>query len=513
MKVCLIKPPILFKGLSFSFMPSPPLGLAYIAGSLLHENYEVDVIDCSAEGIDNVTDFRRDVKVLGLNIPNTLDKIDPVTEIFCLSFMFTNNWLHDRELVRAIKNAYPKSIIVAGGEHATAAPELCLNQSPIDYIVMGEGEQTIVELLDAIKNNKDIDKVSSIVFKKQGELFKTIRRRRIQEIKEIPWPAWHLFPLEKYFSNEISYGVYRGRTLPVMATRGCPYECTFCSSPQMWGRNYEMRPPSDFIDELEFLHKEYGVVNFDLFDLTAIIHKKWILEMCEEIVKRGLVISFQLPSGTRAEAIDLEVSESLWVAGCRNITYAPESGSEKILKDVKKKVSLDKMLTSIKYSSQSKLNIKLNMIIGFPDETHKDIWSTILFLVKCSWYGANDAMPATFSPYPGSNLFNKLQEEKKLDLYSDEYFFEIINSYDLWPTKVYSQKINPIFIKLYSFLILIIFYFSNYLFRPIRLYRTLRNVFTNQHESRLEQILYKNFIAWFVKRKNKKIKNFTSNNI
>jgi len=413
--------------------------------------------------------------------------------------MFTNNWLYDRELVKDLKIKFPETVIIAGGEHANAVPEYCMKQAPVDYIVFGEGEETVSQLVTCIQNGTDTALVDGIVYRMNGEIIRNKKRKRIAQIENISWPAWDLFPLDKYFKHEISYGLYRGRTLPVMATRGCPYECTFCSSPQMMGRKYEMRPASDFVDELEYLNKNYGVVNFDFFDLTAILHKSWIVEMCQEIINRKMQITYQLPSGTRSEAIDKEVAQMLYNSGCKNITYAPESGSERVLKDIKKKIKVNNMLKSIKYSNQVGMNIKLNMIIGFPDETHSDIWATLWFLIKCSWYGAHDTAPGVFSPYPGSELFERLQSEGKIDINSDNYIYEIISSYDLWPQKIYSNKMSATSIKIYTFLLLFSFYASNYIFRPTRFFRTLKNIITKKHESRLEQVLHKNFVSQILK--------------
>ncbi|MCB9256469.1 MAG: radical SAM protein [Chitinophagales bacterium] len=288
--------------------------------------------------------------------------------------------------------------------------------------------------------------------------------------------------------------MYRGKTLPVNATRGCPYTCTFCSNPQMWGKKYFMRSPEDFVDELEFLNKTYGVVNFDLYDLTAIIFKDWIIAMCKELIHRNLNISYQLPSGTRSEAIDFEVASLLFQSGCKNISYAPESGSKKVLREIKKNVKIERMFTSIKHSNKAGLNIKLNMVIGFPDDTHKDIWQSFWFLTKCSWYGANDAAPAVFSPYPGSQLFDRLVAEKSISLDSDEYFFDILNTYDVMPPKVFAKHLSTLSIKIYVLLFVLIFYGSNYLFRPQRLLKTIYNVFTGAEENKIDQILRKNLI-------------------
>lgn len=495
MKICLIKPPILHKGASFALMPTPPLGLAYIAGALKKAGIDVQVIDATAEGVNNIEKFREGIFVFGLNKYEIVSRIDKDVDVICFSFMFTNNWMYGRELIAEVRKSFPDQTLIAGGEHVNAAPEYCMKQAKgLDYIVFGEGEETILELLEVDRKKRNITKVDGIAYRNEEEIICNIKRKRKNDIAEIVWPAWELFPVKKYFENRMSHGVFRGDTLPVMASRGCPYACTFCSSPQMWGRKYQVRPPADFVDELEYLYNTYGAVNFDLFDLTAIIYKDWIIEMCQEIMKRGLNITYQLPSGTRSEAIDYEVATHLYKSGCKNITYAPESGSETVLKAVKKKVKIQNMLDSIRYSCKAGMNIHLNMIIGFPDDQHKNIFETLWFLLKCSWYGANDVAIAVFTPYPGSELFDRLTEEGKLNIYDDKCIEEIIDSYDLWPSKVYSNNISAAWIKFYVFLLLISFYSTNYLFRPIRLFRTLKNLLFNKHESRLEQILYKNFI-------------------
>ncbi|MEX2590176.1 MAG: cobalamin-dependent protein [Chitinophagales bacterium] len=493
MKICIVRPSVLHKEVAFSHMPVAPLGPAYIAAVLREEGHEIQALDAAIEGYDQVEKFKFGTYIFGLNKENTIKQIDEGTEIICFSFMFTNNWYFDRELVDEARKKFPDSVIIAGGEHVTAVPEYCFDTAPeLDYIVMGEGEATIVELIHCIENNKPVDEISRIAFKKNTsvQVNNTSRKiKRVQQINDIPWPAWDLFPLQKYFENKITYGVYRGNSLPIMASRGCPYECTFCSNPQMWGRKYSLRSVMDFVDEMEFLNSKYNVVNFDFYDLTAVIKKYWIIEMCDEIMRRNLKICYQMPAGTRTEAIDFEVAEKLYKSGCKNITYAPESGSDIVLSDIKKKVKLEHLLESIRFSKDVGMNIKLNIMVGFPDETHIDILKTISFLVKSSWYGANDMYPAVFSPYPGSALYDRLVSDGEIDLYSDEYIMEIINSHDLWPGKVYNNKISSNTIKFYTVIMYLAFYSSNFLFRPQRFYNLIKNLVTSKHESRSELVI------------------------
>jgi len=508
MNICFIRPSGIYKGLAISLLQTAPLGLAYVAGAVLNAGYNVKVIDAAVEGLEKVQPFKYETFILGLSIEDTILRIGEEIDVISVSCMFTNNWLFERDLLIEIKKRFPNKILIIGGEHASAVPELCFKQvQSLDYVVLGEGEATMVELLNAIKDKKEINQLPSICYRNDfGDIVKNELKKpkRISQINKISWPAWDLFPMDYYFQKKISYGVYKGNTLPIMASRGCPYECTFCSSPQMWGRKYELRDVVDVVNEIEHWKDKYDIKNFDFFDLTAIIKKDWFIALCDEIISRGIKITYQIPAGTRSEAIDKEVAQKLMLSGCSNITYAPESGSKKILKDIKKKVDLSNMLQSIKWSNRMGMNIKLNIIIGFPDESHFDIFGTLFFLIKASWYGAHDMYPAIFSPYPGSSLFDRLEKEKKVNLETDEYLLEIINSHDLWPGKIYNDKMSCLSLKIYSILSYFVFYGSNYLFRPYRIYKTIKNLLTGKHESRAEMIIdqtYRKLLAFKWKKK------------
>lgn len=493
MKICLIKPSTLHKALAVSNMTTAPLGLAYIAGALKKAGHEVQVIDAAVEGFYEVEKFRFDTCIFGLNPEKTIALVKPDTEIIGFSFMFTNNWPLHKEFVQEARKKFPHAVTIAGGEHVTSVPEYSFETAPgLDYIVLGEGEATLLELMKCIEQKKPVDEIARIAYRKGGKaIVNNFSRRikRVEDINSIPWPAWDLFPLDKYFTHKITYGVYRGNTLPIMASRGCPYDCTFCSSPQMWGKQYNIRDINDFVDEMQFYYQNYNVSNFDFYDLTAIIYKDWIIKLCDEIIRRGLKITYQIPAGTRSEAIDYEVAKKLYQSGCKNITYAPESGSPKVLKAIRKRVKLSNMLDSIKFSNQVGMNIKLNIIVGFPDETHLDNWKTAIFLMQCSWYGAQDMYPAVFSPYPGSAYYERLAKEGKVNIYCDDYFMQIISSHDLWPGKTYNDKMSSKIVKMYTVILYLAFYGTNFLFRPIRIYRMIKNLITNKHESKAELVI------------------------
>jgi radical SAM superfamily enzyme YgiQ (UPF0313 family) len=492
---------------SIAMKPSPPLGLAFIASALERVGHNVKIIDAVAEKPDQFIDFYNDIVTMGLSYQEIRDMIPVDTDVIGFSLMFTNNWLSDKKLINYLSEEFLNALIIAGGEHITAVPELSLKQAEgLDICVVGEGEETIVELMQKIEDNNSLDDVKGIVYRDKSRIINVNgRRERKKDIEDIAWPAWHLFPLSSYQEQEISFGVVHGElSLPLMATRGCPYKCTFCSSPSMWGTRYYMRSPKDVVDEMAYFKKTYGAKNFDFYDLTAIIKKEWIIELCKELLERKLDITWQIPAGTRSEVIDREVSHYLYKAGCKNITYAPESGSPEILKAVKKKVVLSRMFDSVIDSRKENMNIKLNMIIGFPEETHRTVFQTFWFLIKSSWYGVNDMFPAVLVPYAGCDIYNRLLKEKRIDPETDQYYYDLIYSDAFFGSKYYNDNIPQFMLNTYRVLYLVIFYGTNYLFRPMRFFKTIRNLITKNFESRGESTLHKILSRSFFKKSKSK---------
>jgi radical SAM superfamily enzyme YgiQ (UPF0313 family) len=478
--------------------------MAFIAGALKTAGHKITVLDAIAENPEQFTVLKGDIEVNGLTNSEVVDRIPKDVDAIGLSIMFTNNWLNDRALIDCIGERFKNIPIFAGGEHITGMPERCIKQTKhLKVCVLGEGEETVIELINNIHSDESLAQVEGICYKSEsGEIKLNPRRKRIREVEGIAWPAWELFPIKSYQEHELSYGVIKNElSLPIVATRGCPYECTFCSSPQMWGTRYFMRKPSDVVDEIEHFQKLYGATNYDFYDLTAILNKGWIIEFCKELLERNIVITWQIPAGTRSEAIDAEVAHYLYKTGCRNITYAPESGSVEILKAIKKKVQLSKMLQSFYYTQKEGMSIKLNMLIGLPEEKHKHIWETMWFLVKASWYGVNDIFPSVLVPYAGCTLFDELVREGKINPNDDEYYFRILRGETFFTSYFYNEHIGQKFLRLYRVVYLLVFYGTNFLFRPQRLYRTIRNIATKRFESRGEIRLYETLKRNFPKQK------------
>ena len=490
-KICLIRPSIVVPDSNAITIFTPPIGLAYIAGALRSAKFKVQMIDAVGEALDTRHPSNNDCYAYGLSQEQTIDRINPDTEIIGIALGFSFEWPTCRDLMNAVRKKFPKALLIGGGEHITAVPIQSLEDSAIDIGVLGEGEETAVEIAIAVsKNRLNPKEIPGIVFRdKLGNIHINERRPRKRNLDDIALPAWDLMPIENYLERGYGFGVNRGRSMPMMASRGCPYQCTFCSNPSMWTTRWIARNPDLLLDEMQLYQEIYNIENFDFYDLTAIVKKSWIVDFCEKIEERNMTFTWQLPSGTRSEAIDTEVAALLYKSGCRNMSYSPESGSVGVLERIKKKISLDSVINSIDASFTNKMNIKTNIIFGFPDETLKEIFESYRFIIRMAIAGAYDISIWGFSPYPGSELFSHISTTGKLKM--DDAYYDSLRSYaDPSRTISYSVHISDKLLKILRFVGTALFYITSWCRRPNRPFRIIWNLMTGKQESRAELGLY-----------------------
>ncbi len=470
----------------------PPIGPAYLAASLRQQGHNVAIVDPVGEAPGEVNPIAlRPLVTYGWSLEKIVAAFPADTQYIGLSCMFSHEWPVSKQLARLLRERFPKAVIIAGGEHITAAPEHSLRDAPeIDYAALGEGEETMAELLRTLESGSTEPAfVRGIIYLRSGRVHKTEHRERVRSIDQIPWPAWNLVPMENYLANALSYGVGPGRSMPIMATRGCPFECTFCSNPNMWQPRWYARTPKDVADEIETYARQYNATNFDFYDLTAIIRKDWIVEFCKELLRRKLNVSWQLPAGTRSEAIDAEVSALLAHSGHRNLVYAPESGSDRVLKIIKKKVKLDRMIDSMRVAIKNGISVKLNMIFGFPQDTPGDIFRSYGFLAKVAWVGVDDVTIATFCPYPGSEMFNDLQRSGRIKELNDDYYYHLAAMGDVKFADSFAAAISGRALLWYKLVGIFLFYTLSYLRRPQRIFQTVWHLYKHNHSTRIEKAL------------------------
>jgi radical SAM superfamily enzyme YgiQ (UPF0313 family) len=256
----------------------------------------------------------------------------------------------------------------------------------------------------------------------------------------------------------------------------------------MWTTRYYARDVIAVVDEICDYVERYGMSNVDFEDLTAFIDRKWILAFCAELERRQVRITFQLPSGTRSEALDAEVLAALSRNGCSNLTYAPESGSVNTLRIIKKKVHPERLMESMRIAKRLGVNIKANLMVGFPNETRRELYDTIRFGLRAAWMGVDDIPLFPFSPYPGTALYDELRREGRLPEPTDDYFARL-GYMDMAATSSVSRHIGARELRLNCVAGMSAFYAISYARYPRRILRTLRNLKADRSETVLEQRL------------------------
>ena len=435
--ICLIRPPAVETFRFSSLSITPPLGLTYVAGALVAAGEDVRVVDAVAEAPEKHTRYFRGYLV-GLAFDEIAARVPDDSAVVGITALFTHEWPAITQLIEAIKRRLPDVPVVVGGEHVTSMPELCLLTSKADYLVLGEGEETMVELVDALRRGVPIAEMLGVGYRLDDEVVVNPRRQRMLAIDDIARPAWHLIDLDTYHEHRWMGGMWsHNKSVPILATRGCPYQCTYCSAPNMWTPRWVPREPKLVVDEIQHYYDTFGARNFPFQDLTAIIQRQWIIDFCNELLARGLDITWQMPTGTRSEAIDAEVAGLLKQTGMISMAYAPESGSEATRKLIKKKMKSDRMYESMRAAVTAELNVMVFMVIGFPHDTDEQLAENYDFLSNIAEIGINDAAVGFYMALPGTQLFESLYDAGEITL-DMTYFRHILSSTSLWATSTYS---------------------------------------------------------------------------
>jgi radical SAM superfamily enzyme YgiQ (UPF0313 family) len=479
--VTFIRGPIVSTPGSMNNEATPSIAFAYISSYIAKQGYPFSIVDGIGAGLNQVWPIREFPahQIQGLPLEKIIELIPADSDVLAFSGMFSGDWPMLRLLIQRARARFPDALIVAGGEHITALTEYCLRDCPeLDVCVRGEGEQIFYELLESWRTQRDYSDVAGIGFLDDDQYIQNGFLPRIRDIDNIPWPQWPEGYLEKFWEAGKSYGTQTERDMPVMASRGCPYQCTFCSNAAMWTTRYILRDQDDLINEIKAYKKLYGITSLQFYDLTAVTKRRWTIEFCEKLIAAGINLKWSLPSGTRSEALDQETLTLLKKTGCDYLVYAPESGSPETLMKIKKRVNLDRLTESVIAACKLGIVCRTNLIIGFPHETRKNVWETILFGLKLAVKGVDEVSIYIFSPYPGTEIFEELVKSKRLKI-DDQYFLALTslngNYFETSPLVV-NPHMGGFELAFYRVFFMMANYAIGYLLHPSRILRTLRNL-------------------------------------
>lgn len=388
MKILLINPPYTnFEGIKESGGHMMPLGIAYLA------SYLKEKLDCQIAILDT--------EIKGLNYEQIIESIKrespDLIGITCLTPVMT----HVFNIAKFIKTQInPQIIIVLGGIHPTALPQETISNPYIDFVVSGEGEITFYELIKTLQEkNQDFNKINGLYFKSNNKIIATPPRQLITNLDDLPFPARNLFELKLYYSAPTKK-VSKDQAGPILTSRGCAFNCTHCISKKLWQQTIRFRSTVNVINEIEECIYKYGIKEFNFFDDTFTLRESRALEICDEIIKRNLNISWIAFS--RVNTITERLAKKMKGAGCKKISFGLESGSQEILNLMRKHANLEMGKKAIEMTVKAGLLTHASFMFGNIGETEETIKKTIKFAKSLPLDNATFFITA---PVPGTDLY------------------------------------------------------------------------------------------------------------
>ncbi len=371
----------------------PPLGLASLASSLMAKGHDVQVIDFNLQWEKNI-EWKRNIDNMVTKARRTNCDIVGLTcwgnmAPFCIEFS------------KKLKEEDPSIKIILGGDIATFLFEKLLKIGSIDFIVKGEGEKTIVGLIEIIEKGEKPSKVNGIAYREENIVISTEIRQPC-DLDDLPFPAWDLFePLEKYQK-------IRPYVMPLQVSRGCAFDCIFCSVIKNWYGIQRRKSPSRVIEEIDYLTQNFDPDIITFYDDTFTLNKDWVTEICKKMISKKVEVNWSIL--TRTDLVDDDLLKLLKAAGCNNIYYGIEHTSPKILRLINKNIPNEISKKSIEKTIENDIFSEISVIYGFPTETKKEMIDLTDACLEYLEMGVQSVHQHILAPYPGTEVTSRYNE-------------------------------------------------------------------------------------------------------
>lgn len=424
-KTLLICPPYIVSQVVPKRVQSP-LGVAYLGACLEREGYEVKILDAVIEGWGEKQCADGRLLQWGLTAEKILNVVDNYhPDIVGISCLFTVQSPFVIKLCRLIKESHPNIITVLGGAHPTAVPEKVMADQSVDFIILGEGEKSFMQLVKCLGSGEDSSNIDGIAYRRDGRIVINHKKAFIENLDDLPFPAWHLLPMDEYCAVNRPHGVWSTakRRASMITSRGCPAQCIFCSIHGIWGSRYRKRGIENIIDEMRYLKEHFGIEEICIEDDNLTLDKERARKLFDRILEEKFGFSFIVPNGVAIWSLDEDLLERMRACGFQRLTLAVESGNQDVLENViHKPLKLSHVKKIIGAAKKLGFSIDTFYVIGFPEETLDQMHDTFRFSRKLD---VDSAKYFIATPYPGTPLFelckkkHYLPEETQIDWQMD----------------------------------------------------------------------------------------------
>ncbi|MBN2057014.1 cobalamin-dependent protein [bacterium] len=383
-RVLLVFPPSLY--LNYT----PPLNLAYLAAVLEKAGHFIGIIDASAlHGVRTIPTILAEAAAWA---PDFIG--------MTLNVMFIQPAY---ELARELKKRFPEVMLAAGGPHPSLLGGEALEQG-FDVAVCGEGEETIVELMDVLNGRRQLRDVAGIIYNDGGDYVETTRRRLIDNLDALPFPAKHLFNAQEYIASTDSYQAFG----PIFSGRGCPAQCTYCYK-GVFGAQVRVRSAENVFAEMMFLHDRHGVTAFEFMDDTFSIFPDRVERLCDLILESGLTFRWQCT--TRLDFTTSDLLIKMKEAGCFRVFYGFETGDPDTLLRIRKRLDIEQAIKVLKWSHEAGIRSIVGFMFGFPWETAAQVNNTTRIIRRLRSFVDEFNPLGIMIPVPGTEIYREFSEQ------------------------------------------------------------------------------------------------------
>ena len=384
----------------------PPLTLATIAGFLEQDGHDVIILDCPVQHIDDQEFLRRIIE------------FNPSCIILNMS---TPTIEHDLGFPQLIKEILPKSVIAAIGTHVSVLADAILEEcANLDVVICGEPEMTIRDIAFQISKKGNIETIPGLSLKSAGKIIRTQPRSPIDDLDNLPLPAWHLVDLNLY-----RLPMYERKFLMISSARGCPFNCSFCTAQTYYGQKLRIRSPKKIVDEMIAIRDKFGIQDFLFWTETFTLNKEQVYRLCNEIKTRAAGMRWTCNS--RVDAVDEAILVSMKEAGCWMVSFGIESCDSDVLRQAGKNIDQDMIHRAVRLAQKAGLQVTGHFILGLPGETQRSLQRTIDYAVELD---VDYAQFYCAAPFPGSALYLQAQESGWIRNSAWKFFEQTIANMD-----------------------------------------------------------------------------------